>query len=394
MIDHSIPFSSRTRWELRPNRLTEALERRRASGAPLFDLTESNPTAVGLEPPQGALAALCGPESRHYAPDPRGLLPAREAVVRDFQRRGIEMDAERLVLTSSTSEAYALLFKLLADPGDTVLVPRPGYPLFDFLARLESVNVAPYALTWDGHWHLDRSALEQSWTADTRAVVVVNPNNPTGSYLEVEERRCLEDLCSERGAALISDEVFWDYPLGALHRRAESLAVDGRCLGFSLGGISKALALPQLKLGWIAVSGPEPLRREAIARLEIVADTYLSVGTPVQVAAPHLLARAEELQEPVRERVTRNLAALRSALESPSPASLLTPEAGWSAILRVPATLSEEDLTIRLLEKEGVLVHPGFFFDFPGEAYLVASLLPRPAVFDEGVSRLLGSLRD
>jgi hypothetical protein len=349
---------------------------------------------VGLEAPADILSALSGSESLRYSPDPRGLLSAREAVVRDFERRGIRTDSERLVLTSSTSEAYALLFKLLTDPGDTVLVPRPGYPLFDFLARLESVDVTPYALAWDGHWHLDRGALERSWTSRTRAVVTVNPNNPTGSYLETEERRDLEELCRERGAALISDEVFWDYPLGAVLRRAESLAIDGSCLGFSLGGISKSLALPQLKLGWIAVSGPEALRREAIARLEIVADTYLSVGTPVQLAAPSLLARAEELQRPVRERVLRNLSALLAALQPPCPASLLAPEAGWSAVLRVPATRSEEDLTVRLVEDEGVLVHPGYFFDFPGEAYLVLSLLPRPADFDLGIARLLGALLD
>ncbi len=392
--DPSPRFAARARWELVPNRLTQAVRSRLESGAPLLDLTESNPTAVGLLAPAEALAALAEPTSRFYRPDARGLESARDAVARDFARRGIPMDAGRLLLTASTSEAYALLFKLLADPGDTVLVPRPGYPLFEFLARLESVNVASYPLAWDGHWHLHESAVEAAWTPRTRAVVVVNPNNPTGSYLELEERRRLEELCAARGAALVSDEVFWDYSFGDVARRAPSLAVDGQCLGFSLGGVSKSLALPQLKLGWIAVSGPEALRCEAMSRLEIIADTYLSVSTPVQVAAPALLAQAEVLQRPVKERVTRNLEALRAALGTDSAASLLAPEAGWSAVLRVPATVSEEERTIRLVEEEGVLVHPGFFFDFPTEAYLVVSLLPRPADFDEGVARILRSTRD
>jgi alanine-synthesizing transaminase len=255
------------------------------------------------------------------------------------------------------------------------------------------VSVATYPLSWDGHWHLHGSGVDGAWTPRTRAVVVVNPNNPTGSYLEVEERRTLEGLCASRGAALISDEVFWDYSFGDVSRRAQSLAVDGECLGFSLGGVSKSLALPQLKLGWIAVSGPEILRTEAMSRLEVIADTYLSVSTPVQVAAPSLLARVEVLQRPVQERVMRNLAALRTAVSGDSPASLLEPEAGWSAVLRVPATVPEEERTVGLVEEVGVLVHPGFFFDFPNEAYLVLSLLPRPAEFDEGIARVLGSLR-
>lgn len=385
-------FAARARFELAPNRLTEAVRRRRESDAPVVDLTESNPTAVGLLAPFDVLDAIAAPNARFYAPDPRGLGSAREAVAGDFARRGIAVAAERLILTASTSEAYAFLFKLLADPGDTVLVPRPGYPLFEYLARLESVNVSTYPLSWDGDWHLLRSSIEAAWTPRTRAVVVVNPNNPTGSYVERGERRVLEEMCVSQGAAIISDEVFWDYSLGVHPGRAPSFAMDGECLAFSLGGLSKSLALPQMKLGWIAVSGPDALRKTALERLEVIADTYLSVSTPVQVAAPALLARAEELQRPVRERLTLNLRTLRSAVTPRCCATLLEPQAGWSGILRVPATISEEERTLRLVEEEGVLVHPGFFFDFPSEAYLILSLLPPPELFSEGLSRVLRSL--
>jgi len=385
-------FSERTRWDLRPNRLAERLAAKRAAGARILDLTESNPTRAGLPCPDDILAALARAEARRYEPRPFGLPAAREAVAADFARRGFPVGPDRVVLSASTSEAYAFLFKLLCDPGDEVLVPRPGYPLFEFLATLESVRVLPYPLAYDGEWHLDLSALRDALGPRTRAVVAVSPHNPTGACLRRDERDALETLCARRGVALVSDEVFADYTFRDEPRRAASVARDGPALAFALGGLSKSCGLPQLKLAWTAVTGPEPLRRDALARLEVVADTYLSVSTPVQVAAPELLSRREELSAPIRARVRANLEALRAAIGAGCPATLLEPEGGWSAVLRVPATRTEEERVTRLLEERDVLVHPGYFFDFPHEAFLVLSLLPPESDFAEGVARVLADL--
>ena len=382
-------FSERTRFDLRPNRLAELVAARRAAGARILDLTLTNPTQAGLPAAPGLLLPLADDAARRYEPLPFGLPAARDAVARDFARRGVALGPERILLHASTSEAYAFLFKLLCDPGDEVLVPRPGYPLFEFLAGLESVQIASYPLVYDGRWHLDRSALEAGVTPRTRAVVVVSPGNPTGAFLARDELEALDALCASRGLALVSDEVFADFAFRDDPQRAASAARDGRALAFTMGGLSKSCGLPQLKLAWTAVTGPEPLRAKALARLELVADTYLSVGTPVQAAAPRLLDRLPELQAPIRARTTANLRALRDALGPASPASLLEPEGGWSAVLRVPATSSEEERTLRLLETRGVLVHPGYFFDFPAEAYLVLSLLTPPDEFREGVARVL-----
>ena len=384
-------FSSRTRWDLTPNRLAALVAAKRASGARLLDLTESNPTRAGLAGPPGLLAALAHDDARAYDPLPFGRPAAREAVAADFARRGCDVRPERICLTASTSEAYAFLFKLLADPGDDVLVPRPGYPLFDFLAALESVAVRSYELRHDGTWHLDVGALEAELTPRTRAVVVVNPHNPTGAFLHADELAALQELCARRSLALVSDEVFADFAFGPGRDRVASVAADGPCLAFAMGGLSKSCGLPQLKLAWTAVSGPPALRDEALARLEVVADTYLSVSTPVQVAAPSLLARRAELQRPIAARLQANIGRVRAAVAG-TAASLLEPEGGWYAVLRVPATLTEEERVVRLLETADVLVHPGYFFDFPGEAYLVVSLLTREEELAEGLARVVDDL--
>jgi len=382
-------FSARTRFDLRPNRLAERLAARRAQGAPLIDLTLSNPTRAGLPDAPELLLPLARDEARRYDPSPFGLEAARAAVARDFARRGTPVDTERILLQASTSEAYAFLFKLLCDPGDQVLVPCPGYPLFEFLAELESVELRSYPLVHDGEWRLDLAELEAAITPRTRAVVVVSPGNPTGAFLKRGELEALDALCAARDLALVSDEVFADFAFREDARRAPSAARDGRALAFALGGLSKSCGLPQLKLAWTAVSGPPTLRAGALARLEVIADTYLSVATPVQVAAPSLLERRDELQAPTRARVAANLEALRASLGSASPATLYEPEGGWSAVLRVPATSTEEERVLRLLETQGVLVHPGYFFDFPTEAFLVVSLLTPPAEFQEGIARML-----
>lgn len=385
-------LSARTRWDLRTNRLEAIREEKQKSGEVVLDLTESNPTRAGIQYPEDLLAPLAHPAGLLYEPAPFGLPFARAAAAADFARRGFPLEPARIVLTASTSEAYSFLFKLLCDPGDEVLVPRPGYPLFDYLAGLESVRPVPYPLEHDGEWHLDIEAVREHATARTRAIVAVNPNNPTGAFLKRTELAALEALCAERGLALLSDEVFADYSFREDPRRAGSVARDGLALAFALGGLSKSCGLPQLKLAWIAVTGPEPQRRDALARLEVIADTFLSVGTPVQRALPALLERRAELQLPIARRVAANLQALRERLRPGSAAGLLEPEGGWYAVLRIPATLPEAERVERLLAARNVLVHPGYFFDFAREAYLVLSLLPRPEVFDLGVAQILDAL--
>jgi len=379
-------FSSRLNWSLRPNRLSALLEAKRAAGANVLDLTESNPTCAGLAYPQAEiLAALSDADALRYHPSPRGLDSAREVVAGYYRDRGSKIDRENVLLTARTSEAYAYLFKLLANPGDEILAPRPSYPLFEFLADLESVHIRQYPLRYDGVWHVDFDALEQAITARTRAIVVVNPNNPTGSFLKHAELDRLDSLAAERGLAILSDEVFRDYAFADETNRVSTLAGDRQALTFSMSGLSKIAGLPQMKLGWIAANGPHG--KEALDALELIADTYLSVSTPVQVALPSLLALASGIMEQVRQRTASNLARLRETMLG-SAATLLRTEGGWYAVLQVPRTRTEEEWTLKLLGESNVLVQPGFFFDFESEAFLVLSLLPEPAKFAEGVSRL------
>lgn len=382
-------FSHRTAWDRRLGVLAQALAERRAAGRAILDLTESNPTRAGLTCPPDLLQALSDPRGCCYEPAAQGLRSAREAVAADYAARGAEVDPGQLLLTSSTSEAYGLLFKLLCDPGDDVLVPRPSYPLFEYLATLESVAVRHYPLQYDGEWHVSFDALEAAATPRTRAVVVVSPNNPTGSFLKRDEAQRLRHLCAGRGWALISDEVFVDYRLRGDPRRPVTMAEDSAALTFSLGGLSKSCGLPQLKLAWIAAGGPADVRDEALQRLELVADTYLSVSTPVQLAAPAILARHAELRRPIADRVAHNLRVLRRLLAPGTAATLLEAEGGWTAVLRVPASWPDEKWALALIEQDGVLVHPGYFFDFETEAFLVLSLLTPPGDFAEGVRRVL-----
>ena len=380
-------FSSRFHWDTRPNRLTQALEARRAAGARILDLTESNPTRAGLEYPAAIAAAFADPAVLRYEPTPAGSHEAREAVSSYYAARGCKLDPGCILLTASTSEAYAYLFKLLADPGDQVLVPRPSYPLFEYLANMESVEPRQYPLCYHGGWSIDLDALAAAITARTRAVVLVNPNNPTGSYLKRAELAALTQLAARQGLALISDEVFSDYAFAPDADRAATLAAVEDCLAFSLSGLSKVAGLPQMKLGWIVCAGPEPLRRAAMEKLEWIADTFLSVGTPVQCAAAKLLDAGAEVRRAIRERTAANLAFARETLAG-TAASLLQVEGGWNLTLQVPRIRSEEEWVLELLERQNVLVQPGFFYDFETEAFLVVSLLTRPEVFREGVSRL------
>ncbi|HUP05011.1 MAG TPA: pyridoxal phosphate-dependent aminotransferase [Bryobacteraceae bacterium] len=379
-------FSSRLQWDLRPNRIARALAELRRAGAPILDLTESNPTRAGIEYPGGLLRALEDPRALTYEPSPAGLLRAREAVAGYYAARGARVTPERILLTASTSEAYAYLFKLLADPGDSVLVPRPSYPLFEFLANLEGVEVRQYRLAYHGGWSIDLDSLAGAVTERTRAVVVVNPNNPTGSYLKRAELDALAGLCAARGMALISDEVFHDYAFAPDAGRATA-PIERECLSFSMSGLSKIAGLPQMKLGWIVAGGPAELRAEAQERLEWIADTYLSVSAPVQYAAADLLACGEAVQRRIGERTAANLDFAREALAG-SSANLLEVEGGWYAIAQAPRVRTEEEWALELLAREQVLVQPGFFYDFESEAFLALSLLTAPEVFRQGLARI------
>jgi aspartate/methionine/tyrosine aminotransferase len=385
-------FSARARFAAAPNRLSRLVDEKRRGGARVLDLTESNPTRVGIAYPPDLLLPFAGAFNLVYEPEPLGLPEARRAVADDFARRGSAVSPDRVVLCASTSEAYAFLFKLLLDPGDSVLVPRPSYPLFESLAQLEGARAEFYELEYDGEWHVSLARLRERIGEGTRALCVVNPNNPTGSFLKRDEAEGLVALCAEHGLAIVSDEVFADYGFGGDARRVTSLAGEDRdALVFSLGGLSKSCGLPQLKLGWLAAFGPQALRSEALRRLELIADSYLSVATPVQRAAKSLLARLPELQAPIKARVAANLGLLERKARG-AHFTLLRAEGGWYAVLRVPRTVSEEERVLRLLERDDVLVHPGFFFDFPEEAYLVLSLLPREDDFARGVEAIAKEL--
>jgi alanine-synthesizing transaminase len=386
-----IRYSQRLPWSVPANPLTLLLEQKRKSGARLLDLTISNPTEVLEDYPHAAIAeAFREISDMTYRPDPFGESPARTALSALYAKKGIAVSPARLALTASTSEAYALLFKLLCDPESEILVPSPSYPLFEYLAALESVRPVPYRLLYDGAWFLDFDSLRNRITGRTRAIVLVNPNNPTGSFLKPRELTELLQVASQQGLPLISDEVFLDYPI-ATGDRVPTLIGNQSVLSFSLNGLSKSACMPQMKLGWIAVNGPEQECVSACQRLELILDTYLSVNTPVQRALPRLLEIGSGLRHQLLERIRNNLKQMHALLLD-SPAHVLHLEGGWSAILQVPRTLSEEMWVSHLTEEYSLIVQPGYFFDMPQEAYLVVSLILPPALFGEGIAKIRAAL--
>jgi alanine-synthesizing transaminase len=382
-------FSNRIAADLRPNRLAQALEARRRTGLPFIDLTESNPTRAELEYPRDLLAPLAI-GGLLYAPQPFGLIEARRAAAAEYSRRGIAVDAARIVLTASTSEAYSLLFKLLASPGDEVIVPRPSYPLFEPLTALDGLVARHYDLEYHGTWSIDFSSVERSVGPLTRAVLMVSPNNPTGSFISRDELERLASICAPLGVALIADEVFADYELEAGAAASAGCPLARRdVLVFGLGGVSKSIGLPQVKLGWIAVAGPEGVVSEALERLELVCDTYLSVSTPVQLAAAELLERGEAIRRQIAARIAANYGCLKALSASAPSCRVLRASGGWYAVVQVPTLQSEEELVLDLMTRDGVLVHPGYFYDFPRESYLIVSLLTPEGPFATGVARML-----
>jgi alanine-synthesizing transaminase len=393
-------FATRTNWNLATNRLSEALARHRAAGKPLFDLTASNPTKCGFQYDcEAILRALANPASLVYEPDAQGLLRARESVSRYYVERGERVLADDTILTTSTSEAYSLAFRLLCDPGNEILVPAPGYPLFDFLADVLDVKLVRYPLLYDYGWQIDFDALERVITPAARAIIVVHPNNPTGNFCSDAEAAKLSDACSRHRLALVADEVFLDFSLtptlaagaGASQSLPKSFVESERVLTFTTSGLSKICGLPQLKFAWLVTSGPAELKSEALSRLEIIADTYLSMSAPVQHAAGSLLAGREHFQRQLMNRVRGNLTELDRQVSLQESCSRLEIQGGWYAVIRVPRTRPDEDLAIDLLEKRNVSVHPGHFYDFPSDGHLVVSLMTGRDEFSQGIAQLLAS---
>jgi aspartate/methionine/tyrosine aminotransferase len=384
-------FARRTEWNLSTNLYSLALERARLGGRELLDLTASNPTTVGLLfERERILQALQHPNALVYEPASKGILPAREAVSAYYAGHGATLPPEQVILTVSTSEAYSYCFRLLCDPGDEVLVPSPSYPLFEFLADIQDVKLVPYELVYDHGWQIEFESLRRAITPRSRVIMVVHPNNPTGHFTRSWELERLNALCRVHELALIADEVFLDY--GLTNETPLTFAANKGALSFTLSGLSKICALPQIKVAWIAVSGPSELVRTALDRLDVIADTYLSPNAPVQWAIPELLATRQKIQCQLRERALANLRELDSQLATAKMTTRLALDAGWYAVLRTPSTRSDEEVAIALLEQEGVLIHPGHFFDFPGAGYLVASLIAPEEDFREGMARVLRAI--
>jgi alanine-synthesizing transaminase len=386
-------FSERTNWKLAQNRFTQALAEVRGGGAKVLDLTVSNPTRAELKyDEQAILGALASPRALDYDPQSKGLRQAREAVAAYYREDHAvrDLDAEQIVLSTSTSEGYSFVFRLLCNAGDELLVPKPSYPLFEFLADLQDVSLVPYELIYDHGWQMDFPSLEKAVTVRTRGVVVVHPNNPTGSYVKDVEVERLNSFCHEHGLAVISDEVFLDY---RLEKTAHATFARNRdVLTFVLSGLSKVAALPQMKVAWLVTSGPQHEAAEAMARLEVIADTYLSMNAPVQWATPALLQQKKNLQPQLLSRVKENLAELDHQLAAQQACQRLSVEGGWYAVLRVPVTRSDEELAIELLREKSVLVHPGHFYDFPSDGYLVLSLISPQHEFAQGMRAIVQKL--
>jgi alanine-synthesizing transaminase len=383
-----VRFSRRTGWDVSETEWAKLLRERRADGLPILDLTASNPTRCGFDyDAEATLGALSSRAALDYDPNPKGLVRAREAVAGYYAGHGAAVDPEHIFLTTSTSEAYSYLFRLLCDPGDEVLIARPSYPLFDFLADLDDVRLVAYPLFYDYGWHLDPTALRERITARTRAIALVHPNNPTGHYTKAAERVVLEEICAEFRLALIVDEVFLDYPLEASAESSFS-AGEHPALTFVLSGLSKVAGLPQLKAAWIGCFGPQPSLEDALARLEVVADTFLSMNAPVQCAVPDWLAGRQSIQTQIRLRTRQNLKALDAAFPAGSQVRRLVAEAGWYAVLRIPAVAKDEETALRLLREQGVAIHSGDFFGFSDSGWLVVSLLSKSEAFANGINRI------
>jgi alanine-synthesizing transaminase len=403
---HVLMFADRTNWNLTPNRLSEALAQHLAAGKRIYDLSASNPTEVGFAyDGETILNALCNATALTYVPDPKGLLRARQGVAEYYAARGDAVSEEEIILTTSTSEAYSFVFRALCTPGDELLVPAPSYPLFGFLADIHDVRLKHYPLLYDHGWQIDFTALQQAIGPRTRGVIVVNPNNPTGHYVKPHELKQLNDICTVHEMALIADEVFLDFAHGDIGARIDplkaprprdgngkkpaSLSTNAGALTFTMSGLSKISGLPQMKAAWLVASGPAALKKQALDRIEVIADTYLSMNAPVQLALPTLLEQRHGFQKQVLTRVRRNVGELDRQLMMRKTCTRLDIEGGWYAVVRVPVTRPDDDLAVDLLTKKGIYVHPGHFYDFSTDGYLIISLIMPEREFAEGCRQML-----
>ncbi|OGX25781.1 MAG: hypothetical protein A3D10_03750 [Omnitrophica WOR_2 bacterium RIFCSPHIGHO2_02_FULL_48_11] len=393
------PFAKRTDWEMTQNELISQLDEARKSGKDIIDLTESNPTRCQFSyPKEKILKKLSAAQNILYDPSPRGNLSARQAIAQYYKNKHWNVSPGQIFLSASTSEAYTFLFRLLTNPGERVLFPRPSYPLFEFLVGLNDIKMDTYPLVYHhrnglGQWSLDLDALRQEIQSTTKAIVLVNPNNPTGSFIKKHELEELNKICAEYNIALISDEVFMDYSFQKNNSKAVSLVENHKVLTFTMGGLSKTLALPQMKLSWIIVNGPEQIVSQASERLEIILDTYLSVNTPVQNALDEWLALQPEINKNILDRVMANRQFLVEQIRDFPACEFLEAEGGWYAIIQLPPERTEETWILDFLNEDHVFVHPGYFFDFLEEPYIVVSLLPPVGQFQTGIRRVLMRIR-
>jgi aspartate/methionine/tyrosine aminotransferase len=386
-------FSDRTAWNLQPTPLSKALADRLSSGQPVIDLSQSNPTKCGFHfEAEQILRALADPANLQYDPVPQGLLTARHAVVDYYRGRDCAVNVNDIFLTTSTSEAYSFVFRAWCNPGDEVLIPQPGYPLFNFLADIQDVATVPYPLIYDYGWQIDFDALRLAISPRTRAIVVVNPNNPTGHFCKADDMHRLNQMCLEGGRALIADEVFLDFSYGK--DVVPTFATNNKALTFTMSGLSKISGLPQMKVAWLIATGPEAVKQQAVSRLEMIADTYLSMNTPMQLALAVLVELRHDFQQQCAERTRNNLAQLDKLLATQRLCSRLNLEGGWYAVIKVPVTGGDDDLVLELLNARGVYVHPGHFYDFPAEGYLVVSLITPEQPFAAGVEALVALISE
>jgi len=385
-------FSKRTQWSLTQNKLSEKISQLTSKGKALINLTESNPTKCGFFVSRNILSSLNQISNKHYSPNSQGLERARSAVAQYYKEKSVSVQANQIFITSSTSEAYSYIFRLLLNSGDEVMMPTPSYPLINYLAKLNDVSVKTYSLGYEKRWSMDVNSIGKSFKKQ-KLMILINPNNPTGNYIYESELKLINQLAEKQKAALLCDEVFHDFNLREKTKTPLSLASNNKVLTFTLSGISKSLALPQMKLSWIVVSGPKRVREEAMKRLEVIADTFLSVSTPVQNALPVWLKERDKIQAGIKKRVLSNLDYLQRELVKYPENQILTVEGGWSVIIQIPKIYSEEDWVLKFLTQDQVIVHPGYFYDFPKEAYIVISLILPPKQFRQGICKIFKRIR-
>ena len=381
-------FSKRTQWTTIPNRISLLVEQKRRRGETIIDLTESNPTICGFDYPEKEILSALSQESvMKYKPEPRGLLQAREALSAYYTSFGIYINPEQIVFTSSTREAYSFLFKLLCNVGDNVLIPRPSYPLLEFLSQINDIEPKQYRLIYDGEWHIDFESLKMNLTNRTKAILLVHPNNPTGSYITQKEFDEICNLAAEHQCAIIIDEVFLPYSINSDNPKQYILEIPDSVLTFSLNGISKLIGLPQLKLSWIIIQGNSQFRAEVLNRLDILTDTFLSVNTPVQFALPTLLKYAPDIQKQILSRIRSNYTSLLNCFAQ-SKGSILNTEGGWYGILKLPQKQSDEDLILEFLMKANILLFAGHLFELEQHSTVITSLLPPTNTLQEALREI------